>query len=91
MNESTPQVESQIDSLALHPELYSYKYDKIGWLERFVAYDARIREWDLISDEQFDGCFTFPLFTPEFCKMIREEAEHSKKWTLQKTRILSNY
>ena len=84
MNETQPNRQEQTDMLPLHPELYSYKYDKIGWLERFVTYDARIREWDLISDEQFDGCFTFPLFTGEFCKMIREEAEHSKKWTYKR-------
>jgi len=61
--------------------LYSFKEDETKWLERFLTYDARIRDWELISDELFDGCFNFPLFTPEFCKMIREEAEHSKKWT----------
>ena len=26
---------------------------------------------DLIVDEPFDSCFTFPLFTEEFCKKIR--------------------
>ena len=81
MNETSELKKEQTDKLPLHSELYSYRYDKTKWLERFVTYDARIREWDLITDEQFDGCFTFPLFTPEFCTMIREEAEYSKKWT----------
>lgn len=74
------QLEDEVKQV-LHPELYSFKEDEVKWLERFVSYDARIREWELISDEAFDGCFNFPLFTPEFCKMIREEAEYSKKWT----------
>lgn len=75
--------ETEAESLrnVLHPELYSFKEDEIKWLERFVTYDARIREWELIADEPFDGCFNFPLFTPEFCRMIREEAEYSNKWT----------
>ena len=28
--------------------------------------------------------FTFPLFTSEFCKMIREEAEHANSWTVDR-------
>lgn len=72
---------SETSRNALHPELYSFKEDEARWLKRFVTYDAQIKEWELIADEPFDGCFSFPLFTPEFCRMIREEAEYSNKWT----------
>jgi hypothetical protein len=32
-------------------------------------------------DEPFDNCFSMPLFTPLFCKKIREEAEYANAWT----------
>ena len=35
-------------------------------------------------DEPFDNCFSMPLFTQEFCEKIREEAEHSEKWTVDR-------
>jgi hypothetical protein len=65
----------------LHPELYTYNENPQAWINRFVTYSARTKEWDLITDEPFDNCFSFPLFTEEFCKMIREEAEHCECWT----------
>jgi len=65
----------------LHPELYTYFEDPQAWIERFITYSARTKEWELITDEPFDNCFSFPLFTEEFCKMIREEAEHCRCWT----------
>ena len=74
---------SNLDS-KLHPELYSYYNDPAGWKNRFVTYSARTKEWDLITDEPFMNTFTFPLFTSEFCKMIREEAEHANSWTVDR-------
>ena len=68
----------------LHPDLYTYYDDPQGWKDRFITYSARTKEWDLIVDEPFMNTFTFPLFTPEFCKMIREEAEHSNSWTIDR-------
>ena len=68
----------------LHPELYTYWDNKDEWTKKFISYSARTKEWDLIVDEPFDSCFQFPLFTEEFCKMIREEAEHSNRWTFDR-------
>jgi hypothetical protein len=65
----------------LHPELYSYFENKEVWKSKFLTYSVRTKEWDLITDEPFDNCFTFPLFTEDFCRMIREEAENCKCWT----------
>lgn len=65
----------------LHPDLYSYWDDAETWKQKFISYSARTQEWDLIMDEPFDNCFSMPLFTQEFCQKIREEAEHSNKWT----------
>jgi glycosyltransferase involved in cell wall biosynthesis len=65
----------------LHPELYTYYKNPDEWKRRFITYSARTKEWDLITDEPFMNTFSFPLFTAEFCRMIREEAEHSEKWT----------
>tara|TARA_B100001778_G_scaffold334923_1_gene349127 strand:+ start:1928 stop:3637 length:1710 start_codon:yes stop_codon:yes gene_type:complete len=78
---------SQNESLntkRLHPELYNYWNNKEEWVNKFITYSARTKEWDLIVDEPFDNCFSFPLFTPEFCTMIREEAEHSDSWTIDR-------
>jgi hypothetical protein len=76
--------EKIIEIERLHPELYSYNDDKKSWIERFIDYGARTQEWDLIGDDEFYGCYSFPLFTEEFCKMIREEAEFSGKWTTER-------
>ena len=72
------------DTNRLHPELYSYHDDKVEWVNRFITYSARTKEWDLIVDEPFINTFSFPLFTDEFCRMIREEAEHSNAWTVNR-------
>lgn len=72
------------ESERLHPELYDYWDNPEEWKLRFLTYSVRTKEWDLIVDEPFDNCFSFPLFTPEFCKMIREEAEHSNAWTVDR-------
>ena len=68
----------------LHDDLYSYWDNKEEWVNKFITYSARTKEWDLIVDEPFDSCFTFPLFTEEFCKKIREEAEYSDSWTVDR-------
>ena len=68
----------------LHPELYTYFENPTEWKKKFITYSALTKEWDLIVDEPFMNCFSFPLFTPEFCKMIREEAEHSNSWTVNR-------
>ena len=72
------------DSQRLHNDLYSYWDNKEEWTNKFITYSAKTKEWDLIVDEPFDSCFTFPLFTEEFCKKIREEAEHSNSWTVDR-------
>lgn len=68
----------------LHPELYSYWDNPTAWKERFITYSARTKEWDLITDEPAMNIFSFPLFTEEFCRMIREEAEYSNAWTINR-------
>jgi glycosyltransferase involved in cell wall biosynthesis len=68
----------------LHPELYSYWDNTDEWKSRFITYSARTKEWDLIVDEPFMNTFSFPLFTSEFCQMIREEAEHANAWTINR-------
>jgi len=68
----------------LYPELYSYYDDPEAWKDKFITYSAKTKEWDLITDEPFMNTFTFPLFTPEFCQMIREEAEYANSWTVDR-------
>ena len=64
-----------------HSDLYTYFDNPNEWKEKFIAYSARTKEWDLIIDEPFDNCFSMPLFTKEFCEKIREEAEYADSWT----------
>jgi|TARA_B110000495_G_scaffold199567_1_gene213207 glycosyltransferase involved in cell wall biosynthesis len=64
-----------------HSDLYSYWDDPEEWQKKFIAYSARTKEWQLIMDEPFTNCFSMPLFTPLFCKKIREEAEYANAWT----------
>jgi GR25 family glycosyltransferase involved in LPS biosynthesis len=68
----------------LHPELYSFHENLEAWIDRFITYSAKTKEWDLISDEPFDNFFSFPLFTSEFCTMVREEAEYANSWTVDR-------
>lgn len=67
-----------------HDDLYSYWDEPDEWKKKFISYSARTKEWELIMDEPFDNCFSMPLFTQEFCEKIREEAEHSEKWTVDR-------
>src|SRR5262245_55217994 len=64
---------SEIVYTPKHPELY--QYDPRFLDEKFVAGDARA-----ILEEQVEQLYMFRLFTPEFCKLLIEEAEHSGKW-----------
>lgn len=77
-------IENKVMPERLHPELYTYYDNKSEWVNKFITYSARTKEWDLITDEPFINTFSFPLFTPEFCRMIREEAEYSKSWTVDR-------
>ena len=80
--DSGPRVEvEEQNSSVLHSDLYSYYENTEEWKKKFITYSARTQEWELIMDEPFDNCFSMPLFTQEFCEKIREEAEHSNKWT----------
>ncbi|MFY0656348.1 MAG: glycosyltransferase family 25 protein [Neptunomonas phycophila] len=65
----------------LHPELYTFWNDRDAWIKRFISPGVVHKEWDLMVDEPLYGVLEMPLFTEEFCVMIREEAEHSNAWT----------
>lgn len=65
----------------LHPDLYTFWSDRDAWVRRFMSPGIAHKEWDLMVDEPMHGVLTMPLFTEEFCLMIREEAEHAKAWT----------
>lgn len=65
----------------LHPELYDFWENREGWVARFISPGIVHKEWDLMVDEPLYGVLEMPLFTEEFCEMIREEAEHAEAWT----------
>lgn len=65
----------------LHPELYTFWENRQEWTNRFISPGIVHREWDLLVDEPLYGVLEMPLFTEEFCVMIREEAEHAQSWT----------
>jgi len=56
---------------------------KDNWEEfkkRYIYPSVLQREWDLIVDCLFDGCYGFQMFTKEFCDKLIEEAEEKNSW-----------
>jgi hypothetical protein len=66
----------------LHPQLYdAFGNSEPHWVMKYLNKQLVQKEYDLICDEPIDNVFSFPLFTPLFCKEIIEEAEHYGQWT----------
>lgn len=57
----------------LHPSIYGYTADII---------DPRLRAGDPMDAvvEDAEQIYRFPLFAPDFCRLLVEEAEHSGEW-----------
>lgn len=72
----------------LHPEIF--KYDE-AFVNRFI--DEGVRDIKnnpnpkSAAKEVAEQLYFFKLFTPEFCQLLIEEAEHCGKWVtnLEKT------
>lgn len=65
----------------LHPQLYDAFGDSVqSWVDRYVNLQLVEGEFDLICEEPIDNIYTFPVFTPVFCKELIEEAEHYGQW-----------
>jgi hypothetical protein len=64
----------------LHPELFTYNDE---FVKRFidpsvhVIHPSKIHE---IATEVAEQLYLVQLFTPEFCQLLIEEAEHANKW-----------
>lgn len=56
-----------------HPELYEYN-------EKFLDPLLLTGDIDKIVHEEVEQIYKFQLFTPEYCKMLIEEAEAYGKW-----------
>jgi hypothetical protein len=65
----------------LHLPLYSYGNSETEWVKKYLNRQLVQGEFDLICDEPINNVFSFPLFTPLFCREIIEEAEHYGRWT----------
>jgi S-adenosylmethionine decarboxylase len=71
----------------LHPEIFRYDAD---FVTRFIAPEVaapRAADVKQIVREMAEQIYVFQLFTPEFCRLLIEEAEHRDGWVtiLQKT------
>jgi len=71
----------------LHPEIF--KYDET-FVKRFIdeaLHDIKNKDPKSAVKEVAEQIYFFKLFTPEFCQLLIEEAEHCNKWTtnLEKT------
>jgi hypothetical protein len=65
----------------LHPSLFDVLGERESrWAKKYLDPQLFNQEFALISDEPVDNIFTFPLFTPLFCKELIGEAEHFGKW-----------
>lgn len=66
----------------LHPQLFdAFGKAEKQWVKRYLNPQLANKEFDLICDEPIDNVYSFPLFTPLFCKELIEEAEHYGEWT----------
>jgi hypothetical protein len=80
-NGSDPVATQDVGYIPLHPQLYDFANSESTWLARYLNRQLMQREFDLICDEPIDNVYSFPLFTPLFCKEIIEESEHYGEWT----------
>ena len=65
----------------LHPQLYdAFGKGETQWIRKYLNTQLVQKEFDLICDEPIDNVYTFPIFTPLFCKELIEEAEHYGQW-----------
>lgn len=76
----------KIDEAESYQPLHSQLYECTGnteskWIMKYLNLQLVQKEFDLICDEPIDNVYSFPLFTPLFCKEIIEEAEHYGQWT----------
>lgn len=58
----------------LHPSIFSYNPEHLG--AKLVAGGPP----SAIVEEKAEQLYMFELFTPEYCKLLIEEAEHCGKW-----------
>jgi hypothetical protein len=70
----------------LHPEIFTYD---AGFVARFIAPELAPAGRDVrqLVREVAEQIYLFRLFTPEFCRLLIEEAEHRAAWVtvLEKT------
>ena len=64
-----------------NPELMAWKIDPVAWAKKMIVAGIRDKQWDLMVEELGPEIYTFPLFTPEMCDMLIDEAEAAEKWT----------
>jgi len=79
--------EKKATYVPLHPEIF--KYDET-FVKRFIdegLHDIKNKDPKSAVKEVAEQIYFFKLFTPEFCQLLIEEAEHCNKWTtnLEKT------
>jgi len=71
----------------LHPEIFTYDET---FVKRFLdegLHDIKNKDPKRVVKEVAEQIYFFKLFTPEFCKLLIEEADHCNKWitNLEKT------
>lgn len=72
----------QMDYKPLHPHLYPTSgADENEWVKKYINPQLVQQEFDLMCDEPIDNVYSFPLFTPLFCKEVIEESEHFGEWS----------
>lgn len=73
---------SAMEYIPKHPGLFNaFGDDEAMWVNKYLSTQLAHGEYDLICDEPVDNIYSFPLFTPQFCQELIEEAEHFGEWT----------
>jgi GR25 family glycosyltransferase involved in LPS biosynthesis len=52
-----------------------------AWKKRYILPSTINKQWELLTDEEGEGIFKLPIFTPRFCKEVIHLAESNGKWT----------
>ena len=68
-----PDAPPRPDYVPLHPELFQYNPD-------FIDPAVRSGDWDNAVHEDAEQIYRWQFLTPDFCRMLVEEAEHSNRW-----------
>jgi len=68
-------------------DLYIESENWEAFKSKYVLPSVLNKEWDLIVDCLFGGCYGFQMFTKDFCDQVINIANNENKWAEKKAYI----